>query len=201
MSKFNLKRGVGVVEVLVGSAILVLVLFAFVSSLSLYSEASRDALKHTQALFLAEEGLELARAIRDEDWNNIKNLKSISSEAFPAKEKTGFLAGLLGAPTVHGLVAPPEAEEPDEVVTYKLVLDQANSTWILEEGVEEVGDFTRKITIHDVYRNSDGEITDTISEMNHDNGTREVRVEVSWESRRGTQSVALGVLLTEVLSR
>ena len=66
----NHTRGVGLIEVIVGMAILTLVLFAFTSSLSLYSQASMDATKRTQALFLAEEGLEVVRARRDAGWTS-----------------------------------------------------------------------------------------------------------------------------------
>lgn len=64
----NNKRGVGLVEVIVGSAILSVVLFAFTSSLSLYSRANADATSRTQALYLAEEALEVVRGLRDSGW-------------------------------------------------------------------------------------------------------------------------------------
>jgi len=64
----NKKRGVGLVEVIVGSAILAVVLFAFTSSLSLYSRANADATNRLQALYLAEEGLDVVRGLRDAGW-------------------------------------------------------------------------------------------------------------------------------------
>ena len=64
----NKKRGVGLVEVIVGSAILAVVLFAFTSSLSLYSRANADATSRSQALYLAEEALEVVRGLRDSGW-------------------------------------------------------------------------------------------------------------------------------------
>lgn len=68
-------KGVGLLEVVVASAILSLVLFAFTSSLSLYSQASVDATSRTQALFLAEESVEVVRGLRDAGWTaNIKDL-------------------------------------------------------------------------------------------------------------------------------
>jgi type II secretory pathway pseudopilin PulG len=62
------RKGVGLVEIIIGTTILSLVLFAFTSSLSLYSQASMDATKRVQALFLAEEGLEVVRERRDASW-------------------------------------------------------------------------------------------------------------------------------------
>lgn len=66
--RINKKRGVGLVEVIVGSAILAVVLFAFTSSLSLYSRANADATSRSQALYLAEEALEVVRGLRDAGW-------------------------------------------------------------------------------------------------------------------------------------
>lgn len=63
-------RGFSLVEVLVGSAILVLVLVAFTSSLSLFSQASENATNRAQALFLAQESIEVLRGLRDESWSS-----------------------------------------------------------------------------------------------------------------------------------
>lgn len=68
--KVNKQRGVGLVEVIVGSAILAVVLFAFTSSLSLYSRANADATSRSQALYLAEEALEVVRGLRDAGWTS-----------------------------------------------------------------------------------------------------------------------------------
>jgi type II secretory pathway pseudopilin PulG len=70
------QKGVGLVEVIVGSAILSIVLFAFTSSLSLYSRASADATSRAQALYLAEEALEVVRGLRDAGWTT--NIASVS---------------------------------------------------------------------------------------------------------------------------
>lgn len=157
MNKFVLKKGVSVVEALVGSAILTFVLFAFTSSLSIYSAASADATKRTQALFLAEEGIEITRSIRDRAWNNIGGL------------------------------------DTEEV--YGLSLNETAQRWELSRGEENVDEFSRRIILGDVYRNSNDQITESTSSI-YDAGTRLIRVEVSWQSRRGEQTIALESLLT-----
>ncbi|MDZ7726614.1 MAG: hypothetical protein U5L75_03485 [Candidatus Campbellbacteria bacterium] len=78
MSKHSLQKGIGLIEVLIATTILTLIVFAFTSSLSLYSSASVDATKRTQATFLAEEGLEVVRMLRDESWSN--NIEPQSSD-------------------------------------------------------------------------------------------------------------------------
>lgn len=157
MNRMFLKKGIGVVEVLVGSAILTMVLFAFTSSLSIYSAASADATKRTQALTLAQEGLEIARGIRDGSWSGIGDLDTDS--------------------------------------VYGFELDEGIGRWSFVEGAETVDDFTRTVTLGDVYRNANDEITDE-SPSTYDDGSRFVKVEITWESRRGEQSIALESLLT-----
>lgn len=160
MSKVNFKKGIGIIEVLVGSAILALVLFAFISSLSIYSAASSDATKRAQALFLAEEAIELTRALRDENWTKITALETSTPYGFEQDEVTG--------------------------------------KWSLTERDETIDGFTRKVFVDDVYRNSDDEITDELPST-YDGGTRSIKVKVTWESRRGEQSIVLESLLTNAL--
>lgn len=73
------KRGVGLVEVVIASAILTIVLFAFTSALSLYSQASANATKRAQALYLTEEALEVVRGFRDAGW--AANIESVEVDA------------------------------------------------------------------------------------------------------------------------
>ncbi len=61
-------RGIGLVEVLVGAAIISFVLIGSVSVLQLYAVASRANIEKTQAAYLLEEGVEAVRSLRDESW-------------------------------------------------------------------------------------------------------------------------------------
>jgi type II secretory pathway pseudopilin PulG len=64
-------RGVTVVEVMVSLFIMLLV-FTFVGqTFTLFFRAQERALQHTQALFFAEEGIEILKYIRDDDWMEI----------------------------------------------------------------------------------------------------------------------------------
>ena len=66
-----MKKGFGLVEVVVGVAIMTLTLYAlfFASQSSL--RLSREATRRVQASFLLEEGAEALRTLRDRDWNNL----------------------------------------------------------------------------------------------------------------------------------
>lgn len=67
-------RGFTAVEILVGVAILSLVLIFVSSTIGLFINAGRTVSEKTKALYLVEEGLELARFVRDESWNTISAL-------------------------------------------------------------------------------------------------------------------------------
>lgn len=67
-------KGIGLIEVVVGVSILSLSLLAISSFYQKSLNISSKTAKLTQASFLLEEGLEIARFLRDEDWQNISNL-------------------------------------------------------------------------------------------------------------------------------
>lgn len=67
-------RGVSMVEVLIGVAIVGLLVVVISHSLTLYFTASTKTLTQTQALYLAEEGQEILRYLRDADWTDISSL-------------------------------------------------------------------------------------------------------------------------------
>ncbi len=58
------------------------------------------------------------------------------------------------------------------------VIDDANGTWILAAGSENVGSFTRQLTIEPVQRNQLGEIVD--SGGTEDPSSKKITIEVSW---------------------
>lgn len=66
--------GVGLVEIVVGAAILSALLFTVSTFLSKSLYASREMSNTVKASFLLEEGLEVARFFRDESWQNITGL-------------------------------------------------------------------------------------------------------------------------------
>ena len=74
IKKNQQQNGIAIIEILIGTSILTLVL-AFISyTLLLFLDTSDLALEQTQALYLAEEGQELMRYLRDEDWQTISDL-------------------------------------------------------------------------------------------------------------------------------
>ena len=68
------KKGIAVVEVLVGVSIAAVVLVAASFAIVTFINTSHKISIQTQALYLAEEGIELVHFVRDNDWTNISTL-------------------------------------------------------------------------------------------------------------------------------
>lgn len=68
------KKGITAVEAVVGVSIAALILTFTTHTIVRFIRTSGDSADKTQALFLAEEGLEFTRYIRDDAWGNISAL-------------------------------------------------------------------------------------------------------------------------------
>lgn len=68
-----------VVEVLVGVAIFSLVVVFLATTLNLFFNNATLVRSKTEALFLANEALEMSRFVRDTNWNNIEALDNVTS--------------------------------------------------------------------------------------------------------------------------
>lgn len=68
--------GISAVEVLVGVSILALILVFVTYGLVRLVDTGRLVAERTEALYLAEEGMELIRFVRDGDWDAFDNLTS-----------------------------------------------------------------------------------------------------------------------------
>jgi competence protein ComGC len=68
------RRGVTAVEMLVGVSIAALILIAASTTISTFANTAHNIVTKTQALYLTEDGLELVRFVRDNDWADINSL-------------------------------------------------------------------------------------------------------------------------------
>lgn len=76
------QKGFGVVEIVVSAAIITIVLLGLVAAFHGALKISTETGKKIQANFLAEEGMEAVRIMRDTDWNNIGRLSTTTSYRF-----------------------------------------------------------------------------------------------------------------------
>jgi len=85
MNRFidNFKMGFSLIEVVVGVSLIFITLVGLISTYNLFLEVAFKNTKKIQAAYLAEEGLEAIRSIRDEDWDtNIATLVSGTNYGF-----------------------------------------------------------------------------------------------------------------------
>lgn len=68
------KKGIGAIEIIIGAAIISLVLLGVGVAFNNSLKASRIINKRVQANFLAQEGIEALRMMRDNGWQNISGL-------------------------------------------------------------------------------------------------------------------------------
>ena len=68
------KNGISLVEVIVGAAITTLILSGLIAAYQLYFKTALANLRQVEAAFLAEEGAETLRFLRDGSWNNLSSL-------------------------------------------------------------------------------------------------------------------------------
>lgn len=76
MQKVKLKNssGFSIVEVIVATTIISITIFALMSTAQKGTSLSTRALQQSQANTLLEEGVEVVKSIRDEDWTTISGL-------------------------------------------------------------------------------------------------------------------------------
>ena len=78
--KINFKKGMSLVEVVVAVFVFSVILSSLVIASNLYLSGAGDSLKNTQGAYLAEEGIEALKIIRDTGW---VNFTAISTSTTP----------------------------------------------------------------------------------------------------------------------
>jgi len=73
-SKINFKKGSGIVEILVAIFIFTIVLGSLITASNMYLSGAGESLKTAQGAYLAQEGIEAVKTIRDNSWNSISSL-------------------------------------------------------------------------------------------------------------------------------
>lgn len=72
--QFYSQKGITAVEILIAVSIAAVVLVTASYSIFNFVNSAREVAEKTQALYLAEDGLELTRYVRDNAWTNISTL-------------------------------------------------------------------------------------------------------------------------------
>lgn len=67
-------RGVTVIEVLIGAAMVSTIVIMVLVTLSLFLDSRQELLTKTKSLYAAEQGIEMLRWLRDDNWNAIATI-------------------------------------------------------------------------------------------------------------------------------
>lgn len=71
MKKASSKRGIGLLEIVIVSSIMVLVIIAIISTTVLYFNISEKTTNDIKVGYLLEEGVEAVKSMRDESWDDL----------------------------------------------------------------------------------------------------------------------------------
>lgn len=75
MNSFSLRQqGITIIEVIVAISIISIMVVVIGYSVITFVDARSQLLSNTQAIYLTEEGYEILRALRNDDWNTIDAL-------------------------------------------------------------------------------------------------------------------------------
>lgn len=82
LKKISKNRGLSLIEVLVASSILIIFFMALVGIYNTYLKISRTNIYSIKAGYLAEEGMEAIKSLRDISWNNNIAPLSVNSNLY-----------------------------------------------------------------------------------------------------------------------
>lgn len=95
------KRGFSLVEVVIGTALILLSLTGLVAGYSFYLKAGLRNTDNLKAAFLLQEGVEAATLLRDSGWNNLSSL-TVGTPYYLSWSGTNF-AATSAATTTDGV--------------------------------------------------------------------------------------------------
>lgn len=87
------QQGITLIEVIVAVGIVAVAIVAIGFSVNAFVEARTALLHNTKALYLVEEGYEILRALRDDDWNTLDALSLDSPHYFDVSTTTLAVSG------------------------------------------------------------------------------------------------------------
>lgn len=104
MNKLS-QKGFGLIEIIVAATIGIAILLAAATYLNFSLRVAAEDINQIEALYFAKSSLEQARAIRDEDWENINVLARNSEYHFEADASSPpKWTAVFGSKTVDGYV-------------------------------------------------------------------------------------------------
>ena len=113
------KRGLTGIEVLIGVSIVALILVFTTHTIARFINVGAETSEKIQALYLAEEGIEMVRYIRDDQWSHISSLTDGTTyylDVTPAAIATSTTKEVIGQFTRSFVLEPVERNGANDIV-------------------------------------------------------------------------------------
>jgi type II secretory pathway pseudopilin PulG len=153
--KYLLKNkcaGFTLVEVVLGTAIVLLVLVSLVAAYSLYLRVAFSNLHKTQAIFLSEEGIEAVKLMRDDSFDVRISPLNVGTNYF-----LSFSNGKWGTTTTNGMISGNFLRH----FTVESVMRDSQSNIVSSGGT--IDPDTKKITVFVEWREQNSTTTKAVS--------------------------------------
>lgn len=147
----SMKRGMGLVEVLVAVFIFTIILSSLILVSNMYLSGAGDNLRLTQAAYLAEEGIEAVKIIRDKSWVDISNLTG----------QTYYLNFNTASSTWQATTTKIDIDNFSRSFILEGVVRGGDGD-ILDSGTPNLNDKTRKLTVSVSWLGKTGNITKSL---------------------------------------
>ena len=148
----RMKKGMGLVEVLVAVFIFTIILSSLVLVSNMYLSGAGDNLRLTQAAYLAEEGIEAVKTIRDKSWLDIFNLNV---------EQIYYLNFNTASSTWQATTTEEYIDNFSRSFILKGVVRDGDGD-ILDSGTPNLNDKTRKLIVSISWLGKTGIVTKTL---------------------------------------
>lgn len=136
------QSGITLIEVLIAISIITAMLVAVGLSVTAYVDARAALLDDMKAVYLAEEGYEVLRALRDEDWNTLDTLSLDTTYYFDLATTTLAVGGtpeVIDGAFTRSFALREVYRDGDDDITASTTTGATVDTEILEVEVTVVG--------------------------------------------------------------
>jgi len=146
LKKISKRKGLSLVEVLVASSIMIIFFMALVGIYNTYLKISRTNIYSIKGGYLAEEGIEAVKSLRDLSWNNNIASLSVNSDLYLA-----FSGGRWVATTTNIYI---DGMFERKINIYEVNRDPSSGDIVTSGGALDSGTRLITVTVSWPYKNS-----------------------------------------------
>ncbi len=99
----NNEQGVGIIDIVISVTIITIALFSIIQLVVLGVRLQRESDERTRAIYLAEEGMEAVRLLRDQSWSSSINPLLLDTDYFPVVSSSQWVLSTTDPGLIGGL--------------------------------------------------------------------------------------------------